>query len=206
MLHVYQQVEFDLSMPEADRSTVRVSYDEKPGTQAIGATASDLPPAPGKSSMWSRDYEYVRHGTVSLLAGLDLATGEVIGLVRERHTSSESIEFLKSLNGKYPESLRIQVIVDNHSAHTSNQTREYLETVPNRFEFVFTPVHASWLNIIESFFAKMTRQVLRNIQVSSKAEMVERLELYLREVNEHPVRFRWTYSTPLATTNDKQVI
>jgi glycine cleavage system regulatory protein len=66
---------------------------------------------------------------------------------------------------------------------------------------VFTPVHGSWLNLIESFFARMTRQVLRHIQVTSKAELVHRLELYLREVNEHPVRFRWTHSTPLAMTN-----
>jgi len=154
--------------------------------------------------MWTRDYEYVRHGTVSLLAGLNLATGEVIGLVRDRHTSLEFIEFLKALDSKYPEHVRIQVVLDNHSAHTSKKTREYLATMPNRFEFVFTPVHGPWLNLIESFFAKMTHQVLRNIQVTSKAELVERLELYLREVNEHPVRFRWTHAIPLVVTSNER--
>ncbi|MEX0974241.1 MAG: IS630 family transposase [Bacillota bacterium] len=198
VLHVYQQVELDLTIPEAaENATVRVSYDEKPGIQAIGATTPDLPPVPGEFPTWGRDYEYVRHGTVSLLAGLDLATGEVIGLVRDRHRSREFIEFLQALDAKYPKGIRIQVILDNHSAHTSKETRAYLATVPNRFEFVFTPVHGSWLNLIESFFAKMTRQVLRHIQVSSKEDLVERLELYLREVNEQPVRFRWTHFTPL---------
>ena len=76
-----------------------------------------------------------------------------------------------------------------------------LSRVPNRFELVFPPAHGSWLNLIESFFAKMTRQVLRHIQVSSKAELAQRLELYLREVNERPVRFRWTHLTPLAVVN-----
>ncbi|MCL5677075.1 MAG: IS630 family transposase [Firmicutes bacterium] len=140
-----------------------------------------------------------RHGTVSLLAGLDLATGEVIGLVRDRHRNHEFVEFLQTLDAKYPENVRIQVILDNHSAHTSKETRAYLATVPNWFEFVFTPLHGSWLNLIEVFFAKMTHQVLRHIQVASKAELVQRLELYLREVNDHPVQFRWTHFTPLET-------
>ena len=119
--------------------------------------------------MWSRDYEYVRHGTVSLLAGLDLATGEVVGLVRDRHRSREFVEFLQTLDAKYPKNVRIQVILDNHSAHTSKETRAFLATVPNRFEFVFTPLHGSWLNLIEVFFAKMTHQVLRHIQNSRES-------------------------------------
>ena len=206
VLHVYEQVELDLTIPEAAESAVvRVSYDEKPGIQAIGPTTPDLPPVPGEFPTWGRDYEYVRHGTVSLLAGLDLATGEVIGLVRDRHRSREFVEFLRALDSKYPKGVRIQVILDNHSAHTSKETRGYLVTAPNRFEFVFTPVHGSWLNLIESFFAKMTRQVLRHIQVASKEELVQRLELYLREVNERPVRFRWTHLTPLAVVNEQVI-
>lgn len=198
VLHVYQQVELGLTMADGNEDpTVRISYDEKPGIQAIGSTKPDRPPVPGQFSTWERDCEYVRHGTVSLLAGLDLATGEVIGLVRDRHRSREFIEFLQVLDAKYPKGVRIQVVLDNHSAHTSKETRLYLATVPNRFEFVFTPIHGSWLNLVESFFAKMTRQVLRHIRVSSKEELVERLELYLREINEEPVRFRWTHFTPL---------
>ncbi len=205
VLHVYQQVELDFANPEAaDPAIVRVSYDEK--IQAIGPTTPDRPPVPGEHPTWSRDYEYVRHGTVSsLLAGLDLATGEVIGLVRDRHRSREFVEFLQTLDAKYPKDVRIQVILDNHSAHTSKETRAYLATLPNRFEFVFTPVHGSWLNLIEVFFAKMTHQVLRHIQVTSKAELVRRLEQYLREVNEQPVRFRWTHFTPLAIAEQNAI-
>ncbi len=140
------------------------------------------PPTPGEHPTWNRDYEYVRHGTVTLLAGLDLATGEVIGLVRDRHRSHEFIEFLRAL--------------DNHSAHTSKETRAYLATVPNRFEFVFAPFHGLWLNLVETFFAKMTHPVLRHIQVASKEELVRRLEQYLCEVNEQPGRFRWTHFAP----------
>lgn len=206
VLHVYQQVEFNFAHPDAaDSSVVRISYDEKPGIQAIGPTTPDRPPVPGEHPGWSRDYEYVRHGTVSLLAGLDLATGEVVGLVRDRHRSREFVEFLQTLDAKYPKNVRIQVILDNHSAHTSKETRAYLTTVPNRFEFVFTPLHGSWLNLIEVFFAKMTHQVLRHIQVASKAELVQRLELYLREVNDHPVRFRWTHFTPLETIGQQAI-
>lgn len=194
VLHTYQQVEWIIEDNELKPlCTAILSYDEKPGIQAIGLTAPDLPPVPGKHMTFSRDHEYVRHGTLSLLAGIDLVTGEVIGSVEERHRSEEFIDFLKKLDAHYDSGLRIQIILDNHSAHTSRKTREYLETVPNRFEFVFTPKHASWLNIIESFFAKMAKSVLRHIRVESKDELKQRLELYLKEVNQNPIPFRWKY-------------
>jgi transposase len=194
VLHVYQQVEWIVDNNELKpECTAILSYDEKPGIQAIGTTAPDLPPVPGKHATISRDHEYVRHGTLSLLASIDLVTGEVIGSVEERHRSEEFIEFLKQIDAHYDEGLRIQIILDNHSAHTSKKTQAFLETVPNRFEFVFTPKHASWLNIIESFFAKMSKSVLRHIRVSSKEELKQRIELYLQEVNENPVPFKWKY-------------
>lgn len=194
VLHVYQQVEWKLENDEfIPLCDVMLSYDEKPGIQAIGTTAPDLPPVPGVHPTISRDYEYVRHGTLSLMAGMDLLTGEVIGSVVERHRSKEFVDFLKMLDNKYDPGLRIQIILDNHSAHTSKETRAYLETVPNRFEFVFTPKHGSWLNVIESFFSKMTRSFLRHIRVKSIDELKERIELYLKEINENPVPFRWKY-------------
>lgn len=194
VLHVYQQVEWKLENNELiPVCEVMLSYDEKPGIQAIGTTTPDLPPVPGEHPTISRDYEYVRHGTLSLLAGMDLLTGEVIGSVVDRHRSKEFVDFLKILDHKYAPGLRIQIILDNHSAHTSKETRAYLETVPNRFEFVFTPKHGSWLNIIESFFSKMTRSFLRQIRVKSKDELKERIELYIKEINEKPVPFRWKY-------------
>jgi transposase len=140
-----------------------------------------------------RDYEYERLGTLSLLAGLDLLTGEVIPLVRESHKSSDFIEFLKALDAKYPKGEKIRLILDNHSSHNSKETRGFLAGIPNRFEFVYTPTHGSWLNIIESFFSKMTRQVLKGIRVSSKDELSQRIYEYFDEINKSPVVFRWKY-------------
>jgi transposase len=93
----------------------------------------------------------------------------------------------------YSAGQRIRVVLDNHSAHISKQTRGYLASVPNRFEFIFTPKHGSWLNLVESFFGKLARTLLRGIRVSSKAELKDRIELYLKEVNEEPVIFKWKY-------------
>ena len=97
-----------------------VSYDEKPGIQAIATTAPDLPPEPGRHATLARDHEYKRHGTVSLLAGIDLLTGQVHALVKDRHRSREFLEFLKLLDAAYPSHTAIKLILDNHSAHISN--------------------------------------------------------------------------------------
>ena len=194
VLHVYKEVEMWREKGSSASDLVAVlSYDEKPGIQALDNTAPDLPPVPGKHSTIGRDYEYVRHGTLSLLAGIDLLSGEVLGLVRKRHRSAEFIEFLKLAHAHYPAGARIRVVLDNHSAHISKETRAFLATLPNRFEFTFTPTHGSWLNLIESFFAKMTKTLLRGIRVASAEELKTRIELYLKEVNETPVVFRWKY-------------
>ncbi len=130
---------------------------------------------------------------MSLLAGIELLSGEVLGLVRDRHRSAEFIEFLQLADQHYTAGFRIRIVLDNHSAHLSKQTRAYLASVPNRFEFIFTPKHGSWLNLVESFFGKLARTLLRGIRVSSKAELKTRIELYLKEVNEEPVVFKWKY-------------
>src|SRR4029450_6514164 len=102
------------------------SYDEKPGIQALATTAPDLPPEPGVHATFARDHEYKRHGTVSLLAGIDLLTGKVHALVRDRHRSREFIDFLKLLDAAYPASTAIKLILDNHSAHISRETTAWL--------------------------------------------------------------------------------
>ena len=178
-------------------SVAILSYDEKPGIQAIKNKAPDLPPVPKKYAAQGRDYEYVRCGTVSLLAGTDLLSGIVHALVRQRHRSFEFVEYLKMLDAKYSVNMKIVILLDNHSAHRSKETQNYLATVPNRFLFVFTPVHASWLNIIESFFSKMARSVLRGMRVSSLADLVQRVLMYINEVNQSPVIFRWRYGLEL---------
>ena len=85
------------------------------------------------------------------------------------------------------------IILDNHSAHTSKETQEYLNTISGRFEFVFTPKHGSWLNMIEGFFSKMTKQMLGGIRVESKKELKDRIYRYFDEINKKPVPYKWTY-------------
>lgn len=194
VLHVYKEVELLRdSGPTGNERLVVLSCDEKPGLQAIGTTAPDRPPVPGSHPAWSRDHEYVRYGTMSLLAAIDLLDGQVLGHVVERHTSAAFIDFLRALDARYPAETTIRLVLDNHSIHTSRETKAYLDSRPNRFDLVFTPKHGSWLNLIESFFGKMARTVLRGMRVSSKEELKQRLELYFEELNREPVTFRWTY-------------
>ena len=199
VLLVYKQIEMqfdengDLIVPDDYKLTITVSYDEKPGIQAISNTAPDLRPTPEHGEVY-RDAEYKRLGTLSLLAGIDLLTGEAIPLVSETHKSSDFIEFLKILDKKYPSQDTIRIILDNHSAHTSKETRRFPDTLPKgRFKFVFTPKHGSWLNMIESFFSKMTRQMIRGIRVNTKEELEERIYRYFDEVNREPVIYHWKY-------------
>jgi len=168
-----------------------VSVDEKPGVQAIGLTAPDLPPVPGKASAVGRDYEYVRHGTVSILAGIDLHSGHIFANVEERHRSAEFIALLKQLDAHYPSEAIIRVVLDNHSAHISKETLAYLSTRPGRFEYIHTPKHGSWLNLIECAFSKMARTFLRHIRVTSKDELKARILKGIDEINAEPVVFRW---------------
>jgi transposase len=196
VLCVYREVQVlkRAKSKKADKSVAIVSYDEKPGIQAIATTAPDLPPEPGVHASFARDHEYKRHGTVSLLAGIDLLTGKVHGLVRDRHRSREFIEFLKLVDAAYPARTAIKLVLDNHSAHTSRETKAWLATRPaGRFEFTFTPKHGSWLNLIEGFFSKFARSVLRHIRVGSKQELKERIMAGIDDINRYPVIHAWSY-------------
>lgn len=168
-----------------------VSVDEKPGVQAIGLTAPDLPPVPGKAPAVGRDYEYVRHGTVSILAGIDLHSGHIFANVEDRHRSVEFIGLLKQLDAHYPDEAIIRVVLDNHSAHISKETMAYLSERPGRFEYVHTPKHGSWLNLIECAFSKMARTFLRHIRVNSKEDLKQRILKGIAELNAAPGMFRW---------------
>jgi len=171
-----------------------VSYDEKPGIQALATTAPDLPPEPGVHATFARDHEYKRQGTVSLLAGIDLLSGQVHALVKDRHRSREFIEFLKLIDAAYPTHTAIKLILDNHSAHISKETKVWLADQPaGRFEFTFTPKHGSWLNLVEGFFSKLARSVLRHIRVASKQELKDRIMAAIHEFNRHPVVHTWSY-------------
>lgn len=195
VLFIYKQVEIVRAYPNQAEAplTAFISFDEKPGIQAIATTALDLPPVPGRHATVGRDYEYKRHGTLTLMAGLDLVTGHIHSAIVNRHRSREFVAFLKQLDAAYPADTRIRLVLDNHSAHISKETRAYLATIPNRFEFIFTPKHGSWLNLVESFFGKMARTLLRGIRVQSKAELKDRIQRYIDRINDAPVVYRWKY-------------
>jgi transposase len=197
VLHVYKEVDIVNSQllegTLKEPSVVTISYDEKPGIQALATTTPDRPPAAKKFATHLRDYEYKRLGTVSLLAGLDLHTGRVTEIVSDHHASADFIALLSKLDQSYPPQTRIRLLLDNHSAHISKETQGWLNLHPQRFEFVFTPKHGSWLNIVETMFSKMTRSMLRGIRVKSKQELVDRIHLYFEQINADPVIFRWKY-------------
>jgi transposase len=199
VLCVYRQVQIlkqaaAVAKKKPSQPLAIISYDEKPGIQAIATTAPDLPPAPGAHATFAREFEYKRHGTVSLLAGIDLVSGKVHALVRDRHRSREFIEVLKLFDAAYPADTAIKLILDNHSAHLSKETRAWLASQPaHRFEFTFTPTHGSWLNLIEGFFSKLARSVLRHIRVASKQELKDRIMAAIDFFNQQPVVHTWTY-------------
>ena len=171
-----------------------LSHNEKPGTQDAREHCPDLRHEAGGRGTVGRDYEYGRLETLSLLVSIDLLTGEATPLVSETHKSSDYVEFLRILDGKYPKGDLIRIVLDDVSARTSAETRHYLATVPGRFEFVSAPKHGSWLNLVEGLFSRMTRQMLRGIRVSSKDELKERILRYFREVNAEPVVYRWKWN------------
>ena len=197
VLHVYKEVEIvnaglaKGTLREPD--IVTISYDEKPGIQALATTTPDRPPKPHTFASHLRDGEYKRLGTVSLLAGLDLHTGRVTEIVSDHHASADFIALLGKLDASYPAQARIRLLLDNHSAHISKETQGWLNLHPQRFEFVFTPKHGSWQNIVETMFSKMARSMLRGIRVVTKQELIDRIHLYFAEINADPVIFRWKY-------------
>ena len=193
VLEVYAAAEMLRQIPEADRPVAVLSYDEKPGIQAIASTAPDLPPKPGKHATVQRDHEYKRLGTLTLSAAVDLVSGFVHHAMTQRHRSREFIAFLERLDAHYPAGTLICLLLDNHSAHRSRQTGRFLASKPGRFELVFTPTHASWLNYVETFFSKVARSVLRRIRVDSKAELAERIRRYIEICNAAPLLPHWRH-------------
>jgi transposase len=194
LLIVYKEVNLqntENNVNEHDKKTITISIDEKPGIQAIKNIAPDLLPKPGLFPQMGRDHEYKRLGTVSLLAALDLHDGHVIAQVHDRHRSREFISLLKEVDEYYPAAWTIRITLDNHSAHISKETMSYLATRPNRFIYVHTPKHGSWLNLIETFFSKISRTFLRHIRVESKEELKKRILKGIEEINAEPVVHSW---------------
>ena len=207
ILLVYQDVALqnEALAEDAAPSVIAVSVDEKPGLQALANTTPDLPPVAGKYPTVGRDHEYKRLGTCSILAALDLHDGHVTARVERRHRSREFIGLLKDLDNWYPADCTLRLVLDNHSAHISKETRAYLATRPNRFQYVLTPKHGSWLNIVETLFGKMARTFLRHIRVQSWAELRQRIIQGIAEINAAPVVHRWRKFDPLTQVNQESI-
>ena len=202
VLLVYREVALQNQSPSEGGpppGVITVSVDEKPAVQAIANVAPDLPPRPGRHPGGGRDDEYKRLGTGSILAALDLHSGHLTARVERRHRSREFILLLKDLDQSYPPTCTIRLILDHHSSHISKETRAYLATRPNRFQYVPTPTHGSWLNMVETLFGKMARTFLQRIRVESWEELRERILKGIAEINAAPTVHHWTKFDALET-------
>ena len=190
VLLVYQEVMLRNQTGGASPTSlpvITVSVDEKPGLQA---PAPDRPPVPGQYPTVGRDQEGKHLGTASILAALDLhRAGQ--GAAGARHRSREFIALLQDLDRSSPPPCTLRLALDNHSAHLWHETQACLSTRPNRFQYVLTPTHGFWLNIVETLFGKMSRTFLRHIRVQSWEELRQRTLLGVAEINAAPVVHRW---------------
>ena len=198
VLMVYKEASLYQSDSGISPPVIDVSVDEKPGVQALANLADDILPDPEKNSRLLRDHQYKRLGTVSILSALDLHDGHVFTQVHDRHRSKEFICLLQELDSYYPQQCQIRIVLDNHSAHISKETRAYLATRSNRFIYVHTPTHGSWLNLVETLFGKMARSFLKHIRVQSLKELKDRILLGVHEINAAPIVHRWKKFDALA--------
>lgn len=178
--------------PPAD--TVLLSVDEKTCMQARSRKRATRPVRPGQPER--REFEYVRHGTVSLMAAMNVATGTVHPKIIKRNDSDTFIEFLTELDQTLDPTRKIHLILDNGSSHTSKQTRKWLREHP-RFTVTYTPCHASWLNMIEIFFSILARRLLRRGDFASRDDLIEKITEFIKTYNGTAKPFRWTYDAKL---------
>jgi transposase len=170
--------------------TLLISVDEKTGIQAKSRKHPQIPARPGRDAR--REFEYVRHGTVSIIAAMNVTTGEVIAERIHRNNSAAFIAFLAMLDQITPPHLRIHLIMDNGSSHTSRATRAWLAAHP-RFAVTYTPKHASWLNMIEQWFGVLTRRLLRRGDFTSRDDLDAKITAFTIRYNKNARPYRWGY-------------
>jgi transposase len=170
--------------------TVLISIDEKTGIQARSRKHAQIPARPGRDAR--REFEYVRHGTISIIAAMNVTTGEVITQRVSKNDSAAFTAFLAMLHQMIPPPLRIHLIMDNGSSHTSRATRAWLAAHP-RFGVTYTPKHASWLNIIEQWFGILARRLLRRGDFASRDDLEARITAFTIRYNKHARPCKWSY-------------
>lgn len=171
-----------------DRALV-LCVDEKPQIQALERTAPVLPLRPGQPERHSHDYK--RHGTLDLFAALDVKAGTVIGACQPRHRSAEFRAFLDTIDARVPASLQVHLILDNASIHKTKLIGDWLRRRP-RFHLHFTPTSSSWLNLVECWFALLTRRRLKRGVFRGTDELAKAIRAYIKENNARPKPFVWT--------------
>ena len=172
-------------------NAVVLSIDEKTGIQAKSRKHPTQGVKPGRPER--REFEYVRHGTASLIAALDVATGKVTATDVARNDSVHFIEFLEQIDASIDPELAVHVVIDNGSSHRSKATKKWFVEHP-RFVVHHTPVHASWLNQVESFFSILTRKVLRRGEFDSRTDLVQRMLDFIEHRNTTATPFKWVYN------------
>lgn len=177
-----------LYMNPPDRALV-LCVDEKSQIQALDRTQPLLPMRPGQAERRSHDYK--RHGTTSLFAALDVKTGAVIGSCHRRRRSVEFRKFLGKIEDSVPEPLGVHLILDNYGTHKTSSIRAWLAKRP-RFHVHFTPTGASWINLVERWFAALTEKQIRRGTHRSVRELESAIKNYLAKNNQSPKPFAWT--------------
>ncbi len=192
-----------LYLDPPDRAVV-LSVDEKSGTQALDRTQPVLPMTPGQVERGTHDY--VRHGTTSLFAALDVATGKVIGRCHRRHRHQEFVKFLNEIDAAVPaeDGVTIHLVMDNYATHKTPAVKRWLTKHP-RFVVHFTPTSGSWLNQVERFFAEITERRIRRGVFKTVEALEEAIESYLAEHNANPKPFRWTATADLILRKVEEV-
>jgi len=171
-----------------DRALV-LCVDEKAQIQALNRTQPLLPMRPGQPER--RTHDYVRHGTTSLFAAFDVATGRVIGQFHRRHRAAEFLKFLERIDSQVPAELDIHLILDNYGTHKTPRIRRWLAR-RSRFHLHFTPTSASWINLVERWFATLTQKQIRRGTHRSTQELETAIRKYLDAYNQDPQPFVWT--------------
>lgn len=170
-------------------NAVVLCVDEKSRIQALDRTQPLLPMRPGQAER--RSHDYVGHGTTTLFAALNAATGEVLGECRQRHRSTEFRKFLDRIDACVPEHLEVHLVLDNYGTHKTALIHRWLAKRP-RFRLHFTPTSASWLNMVERWFGEITRRRIRRGVFRSVKELIGAINDYLANNNANPKTFTWT--------------
>jgi transposase len=177
-----------LYLDPPDKALV-LCIDEKSQIQALDRTQPGLPMKRGRAGTMTHDYK--RHGTTTLFAALNVATGKVIGQCMHRHRHQEFLRFLRTIDAQTPKSLDLHVVVDNYATHKHAKVKTWLKRHP-RFHFHFTPTSASWINLVERFFGLITEDAIRRGVFHSVADLEAAIKDYLEHHNDNPRRFIWT--------------